>query len=82
MTCRLHSTSDIQGKFATEAPLVLGFTPRQALQQLLEERSSGRLHLDTEVGKVAHVAQALSDLDGVQLFQGPALLHCAKPRAC
>ena len=50
VTSRLHSTSDIQGMFATEAPLVLGFTPRQTLQQLLEERSSGRLHLDpTEV---------------------------------
>jgi hypothetical protein len=46
VTSRLHSTSDLQGKFATEAPLVLGFTPRQALQQALAERSSGQLHLD------------------------------------
>jgi tRNA A-37 threonylcarbamoyl transferase component Bud32/membrane-associated phospholipid phosphatase len=46
VTSRLHSTSDLQGKFATEAPFILGFTPRQALQQALAERSSGRLHLD------------------------------------
>jgi tRNA A-37 threonylcarbamoyl transferase component Bud32/membrane-associated phospholipid phosphatase len=46
VTSRLHSTSDLQGRFAAEAPLVLGFTPRQALQQALAERSNGRLHLD------------------------------------
>jgi membrane-associated phospholipid phosphatase/tRNA A-37 threonylcarbamoyl transferase component Bud32 len=46
VTSRLHSTADLQGKFATEAPFILGFTPRQALQQALAERSSGRLHLD------------------------------------
>jgi tRNA A-37 threonylcarbamoyl transferase component Bud32/membrane-associated phospholipid phosphatase len=46
VTYRLHSTTDIEGKFATEAPLVLGFTTRQALQQALDERSDGRLHLD------------------------------------
>jgi tRNA A-37 threonylcarbamoyl transferase component Bud32/membrane-associated phospholipid phosphatase len=46
VTSRLHSTSDLQGRFAAEAPLVLGFTPRQALQQALAERSNGQLHLD------------------------------------
>ena len=46
VTYRLRSTTDIEGKFATQAPLVLGFTTRQALQQALEERSNGRLHLD------------------------------------
>jgi hypothetical protein len=46
VTSRLHSTSDLQGKFATGAPLILGLTPRQALQQALEERSNGQLHLD------------------------------------
>jgi len=46
VTSRLRSTTDIEGRFATQAPLVLGFTTRQALQQALEERSNGRLHLD------------------------------------
>jgi membrane-associated phospholipid phosphatase/tRNA A-37 threonylcarbamoyl transferase component Bud32 len=46
VTYRLRSTTDIDGTFATQAPLVLGFTTRQALQQALEERSNGRLHLD------------------------------------
>ncbi len=46
VTYQLHSTTDIQGTFATEAPRVLGFTTRQALQQALDERSNGRLHLD------------------------------------
>jgi hypothetical protein len=46
VTSRLQSTTDIEGKFATEASLVLGFTTRQALRQALEERSHGRLHLD------------------------------------
>jgi hypothetical protein len=46
VTSKLHSTADVEGKFASEAPFVLGFTTRQALQQALEERSNGRLHLD------------------------------------
>jgi hypothetical protein len=46
VTSRLRSTTDTQGRFATQAPLVLGFTTRQALQHALEERSNGRLHLD------------------------------------
>jgi hypothetical protein len=46
VTYRLRSTTDIDGTFAIQAPLVLEFTTRQALQQALEERSNGRLHLD------------------------------------
>ena len=50
MTSRLRSTADPGGRFATQAPAVLGFTTRQALRQLLEERSGGRLHLDPGAG--------------------------------
>jgi hypothetical protein len=46
VTSRLRSTADPDGRFATEAPVVLGFVPRQDLRRLLEERSGGRLHLD------------------------------------
>jgi tRNA A-37 threonylcarbamoyl transferase component Bud32/membrane-associated phospholipid phosphatase len=46
VTSRLRSTIDPDGRFATEAPAVLGFVPRQTLRRLLEERSGGRLHLD------------------------------------
>jgi hypothetical protein len=46
VTSRLASTSDIDGAFATQAPRVLGFATRQALQQALAERSNGRLRLD------------------------------------
>ena len=46
VTSRLDSTSDLDGTFATQAPRVLGFVTRQALQQSLAQRSNGRLHLD------------------------------------
>jgi membrane-associated phospholipid phosphatase/tRNA A-37 threonylcarbamoyl transferase component Bud32 len=46
VTSRLDSTSDVDGTFATEAARVLGFAPRQALQQALTQRSNGRLRLD------------------------------------
>ena len=46
VTSQLDSTTDTEGKFAAEAPLVLTFSTRQALQQALDERSNGRLHLD------------------------------------
>ena len=46
VTYRLRSTTDIEGTFATQVPLVLGFTTRQTLQQALKERSNGQLHLD------------------------------------
>jgi tRNA A-37 threonylcarbamoyl transferase component Bud32/membrane-associated phospholipid phosphatase len=47
VTYRLHSSSDPQGRFASEAQLLFGFTSRQALRQALEERSGRRLHLDS-----------------------------------
>jgi tRNA A-37 threonylcarbamoyl transferase component Bud32/membrane-associated phospholipid phosphatase len=46
VTYRLQSRSDLKGGFASELPLLFGFTSRQALRQALEERSGGRLHLD------------------------------------
>jgi hypothetical protein len=46
VTSRLDSTSDLDGTFATQAPRVLGFVTRQALQQALAQRSNGRLQLD------------------------------------
>jgi hypothetical protein len=47
VTYRLHSTNDLQGHFANEAPSLLGFTTRAELRQALDERSDGRLHLDS-----------------------------------
>jgi tRNA A-37 threonylcarbamoyl transferase component Bud32 len=46
VTYRLHSRSDLQGGFASEIPLLFGFTSRQVLRQALHERSGGRLQLD------------------------------------
>jgi tRNA A-37 threonylcarbamoyl transferase component Bud32 len=46
VTSRLHLTSDPNGEFAAQAPQVLGFTSRQALQEALSQRSAGRLQLD------------------------------------
>ncbi len=43
---RLHLTTDPNGEFAAQAPQVLGFTTRAALQEALSRRSDGRLHLD------------------------------------
>jgi tRNA A-37 threonylcarbamoyl transferase component Bud32 len=48
VTSRLHLTTDPTGEFAAQAPQVLGFTTRQALQQALSQRSHGRLQLDPE----------------------------------
>src|ERR687898_1148475 len=42
MTAPVASRAEV----TTEASLILGFTTRQSLQQALEERSGGRLHLD------------------------------------
>ena len=50
VTSRLRSAGDPDGRFVAEAPAVLGFATRQALQRLPEERSGGRLHLDPEAG--------------------------------
>ncbi|HEY2959963.1 MAG TPA: phosphatase PAP2 family protein [Actinomycetota bacterium] len=46
VTYRLHSTSDLEGQFANEAPSLLGFTTRAALSLALGQRSDGRLQLD------------------------------------
>jgi tRNA A-37 threonylcarbamoyl transferase component Bud32 len=46
VTSRLHLTTDPNGEFAAQAPQVLGFTSRTALQEALSRRSAGRLQLD------------------------------------
>jgi tRNA A-37 threonylcarbamoyl transferase component Bud32 len=46
VTTRLSAPAGRGVSVATEAPLILGFTTRQTLQQALEQRSGGRLHLD------------------------------------
>ena len=46
VTSRLHLTTDPNGEFAGQAPQVLGFTSRAALQEALSRRSDGRLQLD------------------------------------
>ena len=46
VTSRLHLTNDPNGEFAGQAPQVLGFTTRTALQEALDRRSHGRLQLD------------------------------------
>jgi tRNA A-37 threonylcarbamoyl transferase component Bud32/membrane-associated phospholipid phosphatase len=46
VTSRLHLTTDPNGEFAGQAPQVLGFTTRAALQAALSQRSQGRLQLD------------------------------------
>jgi tRNA A-37 threonylcarbamoyl transferase component Bud32 len=48
VTSRLHLTTDPNGEFAAQAPQVLGFTSRAALQGALSQRSDGRLQLDPE----------------------------------
>jgi serine/threonine-protein kinase RIO1 len=45
ITYRLHSSSDLEGRFAAELPAVLGLVSRQSLDQALRERSDGRLRL-------------------------------------
>jgi membrane-associated phospholipid phosphatase/tRNA A-37 threonylcarbamoyl transferase component Bud32 len=51
VTSRLHLTTDPNGEFAAQAPQVLGFTTRAALQEALGRRSGGRLRLDPEEGR-------------------------------
>ena len=46
VTTRLSMPAARASVVATEAPQILGFTTRQTLQQALEQRSGGRLHLD------------------------------------
>jgi tRNA A-37 threonylcarbamoyl transferase component Bud32 len=48
VTSQLHLTTDPNGEFAAQAPEVLGFTTRAALQEALSQRSDGRLQLDPE----------------------------------
>jgi tRNA A-37 threonylcarbamoyl transferase component Bud32 len=48
VTYRLHSTSDVEGSFATELPALLGFATRDSLRLTLRQRSDGRLRLDPE----------------------------------
>jgi tRNA A-37 threonylcarbamoyl transferase component Bud32/membrane-associated phospholipid phosphatase len=48
VTSQLHLTNDPNGEFAAQAPQVLGFTTRAALQEALSRRSDGRLQLDPE----------------------------------
>ena len=51
VTSQLHLTTDPNGEFAAQAPQVLGFTTRVALQEALSQRSDGRLQLDPEDGR-------------------------------
>jgi tRNA A-37 threonylcarbamoyl transferase component Bud32/membrane-associated phospholipid phosphatase len=51
VTSRLHLTTDPNGEFAAQAPQVLGFTTRAALQEALSQRSDGRLQLDPEAAR-------------------------------
>jgi tRNA A-37 threonylcarbamoyl transferase component Bud32 len=46
VTAQLDWTGAADGGFATEARSIIDFTTRQELQQVLEQRSGGRLHLD------------------------------------
>jgi hypothetical protein len=48
VTYRLHPTTDPEGDFVNEAPLLLGFTSRAALDEALAQRSDGRLTLNPE----------------------------------
>jgi tRNA A-37 threonylcarbamoyl transferase component Bud32/membrane-associated phospholipid phosphatase len=47
VTTRMRLTTDPNGEFAAQAPQVLGFTTRAALQEALSQRSHGRLQLDS-----------------------------------
>jgi tRNA A-37 threonylcarbamoyl transferase component Bud32 len=46
ITYRLQSATDPDGHFADQTPVVLGLIARRTLQQALDTRSGGRLHLD------------------------------------
>jgi tRNA A-37 threonylcarbamoyl transferase component Bud32 len=48
VTYRLHSRTDSEGRFAIEAPSLLGFTTRASLREALSQRSDGRLQLDPD----------------------------------
>jgi tRNA A-37 threonylcarbamoyl transferase component Bud32/membrane-associated phospholipid phosphatase len=46
VTTRLRAPSAHQARLTTQTTALLGFTSRQMLRQMLEQRSDGRLHLD------------------------------------
>jgi hypothetical protein len=46
LTTRLEAPPDDQPQLTADVAQLLGFTARQRLDQLLERRSGGRLHLD------------------------------------
>jgi membrane-associated phospholipid phosphatase/tRNA A-37 threonylcarbamoyl transferase component Bud32 len=46
VTAQLDPTISADAVFAEEASSILGFTTRQTLEQVLDQRSNGRLHLD------------------------------------
>jgi tRNA A-37 threonylcarbamoyl transferase component Bud32 len=48
VTYQLHSRTDREGRFAIEAPSLLGFTTRASLREALSQRSDGRLQLDPD----------------------------------
>jgi hypothetical protein len=48
VTTRLTAPAAYQAELTTQATALLGLTSRQTLQQLLEQRSDGRLHLDPD----------------------------------
>jgi hypothetical protein len=50
VTAQLDWTSAADIGFVAEARFIIDFTTRQALQQALEQRSGGRLHLDPQPG--------------------------------
>jgi len=50
ITTHLTAPAAHRAELTSEAPLLLGFTTRQALQQALSQRSNGRLQLDPGPG--------------------------------
>ena len=46
ITTRMTAPVASRAEITSEASLILGYTIRQSLQQTLEDRSGGRLHLD------------------------------------
>jgi membrane-associated phospholipid phosphatase len=51
ITTRLTTTAPGWAQLANEASIVLGFTTRQELRQVLEARTGGRLHLDPNTAR-------------------------------
>jgi hypothetical protein len=48
VTTQLRSTNDVDASLVDQAASAIGFTTRDALQQALDQRSNGRLHLDPD----------------------------------